>query len=231
MNDKKGDGKQNYKRLFKSRKDRIIDGVCGGFAEYLAVDVTLVRVVWAISIFVGGIGVIAYLLALFIIPINSDHINLKETKKRKGNTNIVWGILLIALGLILLSDWVVMPFHWDFPMSFHWWNLSLRMFWPLLLISLGCIYIVYILNKAKDKDEKKQEGKVRPAKGGSERRLYRNTTNKTIAGVCGGIGLYFDIDPTIIRIVFAVLAFMTNILLWIIVYIIMILVVQEEPVK
>ena len=116
MDEKKGDGKQNYKRLFKSRKDRIIDGVCGGFAEYLAVDVTLVRVVWAISIFVGGIGVIAYLLALFIIPINSEHINLKEPKKRKGNTNIVWGILLIVLGLILLSDWGGMPFHGKFPM-------------------------------------------------------------------------------------------------------------------
>ena len=105
------------------------------------------------------------------------------------------------------------------------------MFWPLLFISLGCIYIVYILNKAKGKDEKKQEGNVRTAKGESARRLYRNTTNKTIAGVCGGIGIYFDIDPTIIRIVFAVLALMTNILLWVIVYIVMILVVQEEPIK
>ena len=231
MTEKKGAGKHNYKRLFKSRKDRIIDGVCGGFAEYLAMDVTLVRVVWAISVFIGGIGVIAYLLALFIVPINPDHINMKETKKRKGNLNLVWGILLIIFGLIFLSDWVAMPLYWHFPMSFHWGNLSLRMFWPLLLISLGCIYIAYILKKEKGKDEKKQEGKVRPAKSESARRIYRNTTNKTIAGVCGGIGLYFNIDPTIIRIGFAVLAIVTNILLWIIVYIVMILVVHEEPVK
>ena len=38
------------------------------------------------------------------------------------------------------------------------------------------------------------------------KKLYRSNTNKMICGVCGGIGEYFDIDPTIIRLVWAVLA-------------------------
>ena len=40
----------------------------------------------------------------------------------------------------------------------------------------------------------------------SSKRLYRSTTNRKIAGVCGGLGEYFDIDPTIIRIVWVALA-------------------------
>ena len=58
-------------RLTRSIADRKIAGVCGGIAEYLHVDSTVVRVVWAIlSIVPGGVvmGVIAYLAAWFIMP-------------------------------------------------------------------------------------------------------------------------------------------------------------------
>jgi phage shock protein C len=56
------------------------------------------------------------------------------------------------------------------------------------------------------------------------KKLYRSTDNKVIAGVCGGIGKYFDIDPVIPRIVFVLLllpgglpGFIPYVLLWIIV--------------
>ena len=38
------------------------------------------------------------------------------------------------------------------------------------------------------------------------KQLYRSTTDKKLAGVCGGLGEYFNIDPTIIRVIFVVLA-------------------------
>ena len=41
-----------------------------------------------------------------------------------------------------------------------------------------------------------------------EKRLYKSTTNKTFAGVCGGIGEYFNIDPTLIRLAWVVFALM-----------------------
>lgn len=41
----------------------------------------------------------------------------------------------------------------------------------------------------------------------AERVLQRSTTNRIIAGVCGGLGEYFDIDPTIVRVVFVLLSF------------------------
>lgn len=59
------------KRLTRSRTDRKLLGVCGGLAEYLGLDPTLVRVLWVVlSIFPGTIigGVIVYLLCFFIIP-------------------------------------------------------------------------------------------------------------------------------------------------------------------
>jgi phage shock protein PspC (stress-responsive transcriptional regulator) len=58
-------------RLTRSTVDRLIAGVCGGLAEYLKVDSTLVRLVWAILTIVPGaivLGVIAYLVAWFIMP-------------------------------------------------------------------------------------------------------------------------------------------------------------------
>jgi len=58
-------------RLVRSRIDRRIAGVCGGLAEYFDVDPTIVRVSWVILSIVAGavvFGVIAYLIAWFIIP-------------------------------------------------------------------------------------------------------------------------------------------------------------------
>ena len=59
------------RRLWRSSSDQKIAGVCGGLAEYLGVDATAVRLLWAIlSIFCGAVvgGVIAYLIAWLIIP-------------------------------------------------------------------------------------------------------------------------------------------------------------------
>jgi len=56
------------KRLFRSRRERILGGVCGGLGNYLNVDPVLVRVVWAILFFAAGVGFLAYILAWIIIP-------------------------------------------------------------------------------------------------------------------------------------------------------------------
>jgi len=57
------------KVLVRSRKGRMVAGICAGIAEYLGVDVTLVRViVAAIAVITGGAGVLAYLVAWIIIP-------------------------------------------------------------------------------------------------------------------------------------------------------------------
>jgi len=54
------------KKLVKSH-NRVICGVCGGLAEYLGVDATIVRLIWAIFAITGA-GLIAYIVAALIIP-------------------------------------------------------------------------------------------------------------------------------------------------------------------
>jgi phage shock protein C len=64
---------------------------------------------------------------------------------------------------------------------------------------------------------------------GKYKQLYRSRDEKMIAGVCGGLGDYFDIDPTIIRLIFVFGAFVTgSALFW--AYLIMMVVVPEETV-
>jgi phage shock protein C len=59
------------------------------------------------------------------------------------------------------------------------------------------------------------------------RKLYRSRTDRMIGGVCGGLGKYFDIDPTIVRIVMVALLFAGFIGFWI--YLDMAIIVPAEP--
>ncbi|MBN2881269.1 PspC domain-containing protein [Candidatus Woesearchaeota archaeon] len=57
------------KRLYRSTKERIIAGVCGGLAEYFNLDPTLIRLAWAVlTVFSFGAGVFAYIVAWIIVP-------------------------------------------------------------------------------------------------------------------------------------------------------------------
>ncbi|WP_292374153.1 PspC domain-containing protein [Methanosarcina sp. UBA411] len=57
------------KKLYRSKKNRIIAGVCGGIGEYFNVDPTLIRLLWLlISVMSVGSGIIAYAIAWIIIP-------------------------------------------------------------------------------------------------------------------------------------------------------------------
>lgn len=60
----------NNKRLYRSRRDVMICGVCGGIAEYFDVDPTIVRLIAVILIFGWGSGLLAYLVGAIIIPKN-----------------------------------------------------------------------------------------------------------------------------------------------------------------
>ncbi len=61
------------KRLYRSGRDKILGGVCGGIAEYFRVDPTLVRLLWVLFSLAGGAGVLFYIIAWIIIPRNPRH--------------------------------------------------------------------------------------------------------------------------------------------------------------
>ena len=57
------------KRITRSRRNKVIEGVCpGGIAEYFGIDPTIVRLGLLISIFLGGTGILAYIVAVIAYP-------------------------------------------------------------------------------------------------------------------------------------------------------------------
>lgn len=59
------------KRLFRSNTNKMICGVCGGIAEYINIDPTIVRLLWVVFSFAGGFGLLAYIIAAIIMPISN----------------------------------------------------------------------------------------------------------------------------------------------------------------
>ena len=144
-------------RLERSNTNRVIGGVCGGIAEYLAVDATLVRVVFVISAFLtAGLGVLAYIVLLVLMPQPGQPapfttstpptdttgssqtaplsvtpvdpaIHAAEAERRR----MAFGYVLIALGVaFLLSNAGVFRFvQWQF-------------LWPVVLIGVGVLFLV-----------------------------------------------------------------------------------------
>ena len=58
------------KKLYKSNQNKMLDGVCGGIAEYFGIDPTVVRLIWVLFCLMGGCGILAYIIAAIIIPRN-----------------------------------------------------------------------------------------------------------------------------------------------------------------
>lgn len=56
------------KKLYKSQVDKKICGVCGGIALYLNIDSTIIRLIWTLAIVFFGTGVLAYIIAAFVMP-------------------------------------------------------------------------------------------------------------------------------------------------------------------
>ena len=60
------------KRLYRSKTDRKLAGVCGGVAEYFNIDPTIVRVIWALLAFFYGTSILLYLIMAFVVPEKPD---------------------------------------------------------------------------------------------------------------------------------------------------------------
>lgn len=70
------------KRLYKSRTDKKVAGVCGGIARYFDIDPTIIRVIWAILFFACGTGLLAYIIAAIVMSEEpADYVNGENYSK------------------------------------------------------------------------------------------------------------------------------------------------------
>jgi len=215
------------KKLYRSRINRFIGGVCGGIAEYFNIDPTIVRIVAVLSIFLGGAGFILYLASLIIIPENPHFSPTSQAQpKYSGNSTILWGILLIIVSLIFLArefDW--WDFHWHFfwPPFYNW-----RIVFPVILILGGILYIVHVVRKENGSKQPSEPREHQFTLGNQP--LYRKPEKKMIAGVCAGIAQSLNIDVALVRIGWIALTLL-NIPIGFILYLVLVIVlpVANEP--
>lgn len=184
-------------RLYKSNKDKVFEGVCGGLGEYLNVDPVIIRLLWVVLVIFGGTGILAYFIALLIIPKNPENIikeeSIESSATRETYSNRFWGVILFVAGILLLFGIVG-------PIAGLIAGVTLAMghvLWPLLVIGLG-LYLYFKRGDGNSADAS-LDGIFPPGKT-----LFKSKSDKKIAGVCGGIGHYFDIDANIIRVFWSI---------------------------
>jgi len=73
------------KRLYRSRSDRSVAGVCGGIADYLGIDPTLVRIIWVLFAVAGGPGVILYVIMALVVPEEPEFVQATAEKAKNDN--------------------------------------------------------------------------------------------------------------------------------------------------
>lgn len=140
------------KKLYRSRKDSTIAGVCGGLGEYFGIDPTFLRIIFVLLIFADGIGIIAYIIAWIVMPqrpLETEEVQTdgEDEPPRYGSWNkYIPGAILIVLGVF-------------FIMKQHFWWWHIERFWPVLLILAG-LFLVLRMGGHKDKEEKDEPSQI-----------------------------------------------------------------------
>lgn len=142
------------KKLYRSKKNEVVAGVCGGIGEYFDVDPTIIRIIFIILTIWGGAGIILYIIGMLVIPYEGQDLKQSQernkerakemgkkiemaahdikdevSKKSKNRDGSVYlGLIIILLGIIfLLRKW------------FSWFDFEYL--WPLFLILIGILIL------------------------------------------------------------------------------------------
>lgn len=71
-----------YRKLYRSRNERMIAGVCGGIGEYFGIDPTLIRLLFVVATLLGGpAGPLAYLIFLIVVPNQPSEVTTSAVEK------------------------------------------------------------------------------------------------------------------------------------------------------
>jgi phage shock protein PspC (stress-responsive transcriptional regulator) len=210
---------KNVKKLYRSRTDRYLAGISGGLAEYFNVDANLFRILFVIFTFMGGIGILIYITAWVLIPENLEPDELRKKQTPRDSTFLI-AIILIVAGLILLTREFGL-FHY-----FHYWRIPWASIWAIFLILIGILLVVTNNRSLKKENVDDLTPKIFP----DLNKIYRSKNNRIVAGVCGGIGEYFKVDPVIIRLLWIFAAF-ASVGLGILVYVILIFILPEADIQ
>ena len=128
-----------YKKLYRSRTDSLLGGVCGGLGAYLGINSTWIRLFFILLTLGSGFGLLMYLVMWLMIPAAEAGTEAAEAGKPNPQANVIVGAALLGMGLLFLFK----NFHLAWVGAFH-----LGMFWPLLLIAIGGVAVWRIVHEA-----------------------------------------------------------------------------------
>ncbi len=140
------------RRLYRSATDKVIGGVAGGVAEFLDLDPSIVRVVWALlAVLTGGALFLLYVVMWIVVPVSPEGDGAEAgsepgaaassgvpTRRRRHQGSaapgLVFGLLLIGLGgYFLVREYV------------RW--LDIDRLWPLGLVAVGFVLLVVAIRR------------------------------------------------------------------------------------
>jgi phage shock protein C len=116
-------------RLHRSATDRVVAGVCGGLAEYLEVEPSLVRLAFIVGTLWGGIGLLIYVALAIVLPVGSQ-VEPVTNYRQERSRSLAAGALIL-LGAVLLAG----NLGWAPWLT---WNL----FWPAVLVFVGAALLL-----------------------------------------------------------------------------------------
>ncbi|MBN1923390.1 MAG: PspC domain-containing protein [Nanoarchaeota archaeon] len=113
------------KRLYRSKTDKVLFGVCGGIAEYFGIDSTIVRLI-TVALLLSGAGVLLlYIILAIIIPENPSKTTVKKIDNKNSNYLLGAGLLIIGSAMLLVQYNII---DWD-------------VLWPSIIIILGVFFL------------------------------------------------------------------------------------------
>ncbi len=152
------------KRLYRSRSDRMICGVCGGLAEYFNLDPTIIRIIAVLLVFANGLGILAYIILAIVVPQRDSKTtepkdtikeNVEEITARakelgqeirstfagKEDSTVAGKKTRqrphVIVGIIVIALGVLLLLG---NLNLFWW-LRWSYFWPLILVAVGLLII------------------------------------------------------------------------------------------
>ncbi len=134
------------KRLYRSRDEKMIWGVCGGIAKYFDIDPTIVRLIAVLTLFFGLAGVLAYLVLAIVVPLEPEELARSQgvseasgeagveqhaTEAGRRTNTVIWIILIVAAIIILAGISNLFWWSWRIPL----WPLAILLIIVLILLA------------------------------------------------------------------------------------------------
>lgn len=137
------------KKLYRDESRKVIGGVCAGLADYFNIDVSIVRLVFLLTLILKGGGMLIYVILWVVLPKKNFILNqpfvdytvppagapqpdpqVFNQPKPRSTGSIIAGAILVLLGsFFILDDLNIIP------------NLNFQHLWPVILIAIGVIVI------------------------------------------------------------------------------------------